>query len=102
MFSNVSSYEAVDLLLRDEYAGWSPAGARVLIEHLEQLEEDLGEPIEFDRVAFRCDYSEYSSLEEVASDYNLGDLPLDELEDHIRDNGGDVIEFDGGVIIRNF
>ena len=35
-------------------------------EHLEQIEEDCGTEIEFDRVALRCEYSEHESLQEWA------------------------------------
>lgn len=39
------------------------------MEHLEQLEEDCGMDIEFDRVALRCDWHEYRSAIEAAEDY---------------------------------
>lgn len=94
-----------------------------MIEYLEQVEEECGgEPIEFDRVAIRCDYSEHASLQDWAAGYfgtgesyaSLGieaewpdnaDTPEDEIDDKIRDYiiaHGHLIEFDGGVIVLSF
>jgi hypothetical protein len=56
----------MDLLLADECALWSPAGARLIMEHLDALSEDTGDPITFDRVAIRCEWSEFETIEEAA------------------------------------
>ena len=59
MKTTLNTSEAASLLMADENADWTRAGAYALIEHLEQLEEDCGiTEFEFDRVALRCDYSE--------------------------------------------
>jgi hypothetical protein len=109
----LSTSQAVDLLKADTSAKWSRAGAVALVEHLEQLEEDCGTEIEFDAVAIRCDYSEYDSALQAALDQgfepnpNLGeeaqsdeDKEADALS-WLRDET-EVIEFEGGVIIRSF
>lgn len=101
------------MLKADTNANWSQAGARALIEYLEQLEEDTGTEIEFDAVAIRCDYSEHESALQAANEYgyepnpNLGggeqsddDKEADALA-WLQDNT-QVIEFEGGVIIQNF
>jgi hypothetical protein len=44
-------------------------GKQALFEYLENLEEDIGEKIEFDMVAICCDYNEYSDAIEAASNY---------------------------------
>jgi hypothetical protein len=91
---------------------------------LEEYEESAGEELELDVVAIRCDFSEYTSQQEWASDYfadeaqaasALGlDLDMDgvtvtndeeEIEDAIRgyiQDHGSLIEFDGGVIVSSF
>ena len=81
---------------------FSGAGLSALFEYLEQLEDDIGEQIEFDVIGICCDYSEYESATEVASAYGQIEY-TDEAEalDYLRENT-DVIEFDGGVIIRNW
>ena len=69
MKETLSTLEIADRLFRDENASFTYAGAHALAEYLEQLEEDCGEEIEFDRVAIRCDFAEYESLVEWAEDY---------------------------------
>jgi hypothetical protein len=105
-------------LINDENANWSRAGAFALAEYLEELEESTGEEMEFDRVAIRCDFGEYASLEDFRSEFFADDKQareaigaeaggeddeeLDTLTaEYIRDRGT-LIEFDGGVIVSNF
>jgi hypothetical protein len=114
MYQTLSTSEAVDILTADQYAGWSAAGARALVEYLEQVEEEGGERIEIDPVAIRCDYSEYTSAVEAASDLSDweyrpdesgADYDEDEVEEHARQYLQDratVIVFDGGVIVQAF
>ena len=117
----LSTQQAVDLLRQDEYAGWSYNGATALVEHLETLEEDLGEEITFNCIDFRCDFSEYHSVRDWLTSYygsplkdaleSAGidhDLDVDDDDDidslvseYIRDRGT-LIEFDGGVIVSDF
>ena len=94
------------------------AGAFALVEYLEQVEEDCDTEIEFDRVALRCEYSEFGSLYQWADEYFSGDawmckcgldtdIDYEESEhgDHIRDyihDHGQLIEFDGGIIVSEF
>jgi hypothetical protein len=66
MYSNLSTAEAINLLMGDDNADWSRDGAEALIEYLEELESSDSKSIEFDRVAFRCEYSEYYSILEAA------------------------------------
>ena len=114
MKATLTTSQAVDLLKADSNAAWSRSGARALVEHLEQLEEDCGTEIEFDAVAIRCDYSEYGSALEAATDqgFDAGtdlDGSGDEDGEQREENAltwlqyrTDVIEFSGGVIIRSF
>lgn len=108
MYQNISINEAIVQLIGDEYAKWSRSGAEALIKYLEDLEDDIGNPIEFDRVALRCDFSEYKSVLEGAEDYDF--IPSDdEDEDEIEaaalkylEYRTTVIQFEGGVIIKQF
>ena len=115
MKETLNALEIADRLFRDENANWSYAGAKALAEYLEQLEEDTGEEMEFDRVSIRCDYAEWKSLQEWAADYFSGDWKeelgckesdcIDDwdnaIRDYIRDHGT-LIEFDGGIIVSSF
>jgi hypothetical protein len=99
---------AAELLKVDQYARWSRAGARALVEHLEQLEEDCGTEIEFDAVSIRCDYSEYDNALEAAKEQGF-EPDEDEDEDTKEASALDwlcdrteAITFGEGIIIRNF
>lgn len=91
-------------------------GKRALFDYLEELEDSTGEQMELDIIALCCEYTEYATADEAASEYfdyegmeydEDGDetLTADEveakalkyLEDHTT-----VITFDGGIIIANF
>lgn len=110
MIKTLCNSEAAEELFRDENANWSRAGAYALVEYLEQLEEDTGTPIEFDRVAIRCDFAEYSSPQEAAEEH--GWTPDSHIEEDGQECDADalqwlqdrtsVIEFEGGVIVSSF
>ena len=63
MINTISTSQAVTELLKDEYAQWSHEAATALVDWMEELEESTGEPIEFDPVALRCEFSEYTEAE---------------------------------------
>lgn len=113
MKNTLTTSEAVSLLMADVNASWTMAGAYALAEYFEQVEEDCGAEIEFDRVAIRCEYSEYESLQEWARCYFTDDQITDGYfgkddeghEENIRDfiqDHGQLIEFDGGIIVSEF
>ena len=61
---------------------FSYEGLEVLFDYLEQLSEDLGEPIEIDVVALCCEYYE-SSTEELIDSYDIEfDFENQDEEDH--------------------
>ena len=66
-------------LMDDEYATWSYDGAVAIYEYLEQISDDTGEPIEFCKVAIRCDFHEYKTIDEALEEYQVE--TLEELQD---------------------
>ena len=113
MKNTLNTSEAASLLMADDNAAWSMAGAYALIEYLEEYEEDCDTEIEFDRVALRWEYSETESLQEWARCYFTDDQLTDgyfskddeDHEENIRDyilDHGQLIEFDGGIIVSEF
>jgi hypothetical protein len=115
MKTTLTTSQIVNALGADKNANWSYQGASALAEYLEEIEGDTGEELELDVVAIRCDYSEHPSLHAWADDYfadwrNALSLPegmagAEEEEDAIREyirEHGDLIEFEGGVIVSNF
>lgn len=123
MKTTLTTYQAADILSNDENSSFTRAGAFALVEYLENIEDETGEEMQFDSVGIRCDWSEYADLMEwgkyhfanmmdAISKLNLnldgegrvanGDTEVDDkIRDFIRDNG-ELIEFDGGVIVSNF
>ena len=82
---------------REENFSYEGLGA--LFEYLEELEEDIGEPIELDVIALCCEYTEYSSFEELQENYPH----IEDLDDLM--NYTTVIEVgdeDEGLIIQDF
>ena len=112
----MTQYEIAHELLQDTNANWSRAGAFALAEYFEQIEMDTNEELDFDAVAIRCDFSEYESLQDWAHDYftdaveEMGFTQTEEIDDNdfnekIREYvqyHGQLIEFDGGVIVSQF
>jgi len=66
---------------------------RALCGWYEQYSASIGEDIEFDAIAIRCDWSEYSSIEEVRADYDWAE-DIDDLNGvtaKLEDEGIDVM-----------
>jgi hypothetical protein len=108
MKETLTTSQIADRLLQDDNAAWSYAGARAIAEHLEQLEEDTGADMDFDRVAIRCEFSEYATAREAADNYDWQpdeDADEDEAEKsalQFLQDRTTVIEFTGGIIIQDF
>ena len=104
MIITLSTSDIARNLLKDSNACWTWPGAFALAEYLQELEDSTGEQIEFDAVSIRCDWSEYPSAVEAHNDITSGhDLTEDEEEtalERMREIG-QVIVFNGGVIISN-
>ncbi len=108
----LTTNEIADILIKDEFADWSYNGALALAGWLEDVEDEP--ETEIDPVALRCDFDEYPSALEAALNYtsigeivnrrdgvdNLAETENSALE-YLREETL-VIEFDGGVIVRNF
>jgi hypothetical protein len=83
----MSVSDMVDSLVSDEYARWSHEGARVLAEYLDR---ECEAETEWDRVAIRCEWSEYESAREAACDlcdWSAADVEIsaDDLQYATRD-----------------
>ncbi len=104
MKQTLTTEQAADLLVADKDAGWSYAGAFALVEYMESIEDDTGEEIEFDRVALRCNFSEYESAREAAEE--CGFEPDEDADEEAAlkwlTDRTTVITFNGGVIVQQF
>ena len=98
-------------LLDDDNASWTRLGAYAIAEYFDELSEDMGEPIEWCRVAVRCDYSEYTLrdvLDNFGDSLNLywaeivkdlvsyGEFPVDDLVEQLQEHTGCVIHVEQG------
>lgn len=117
MHITLTTNEIAHHLINDDNAIWTRKGAFALAEYLQEIEESNGESMELDLVAIRCDFCEYESLEDFCEDYfgSMGGNGCDErvpefdntqdLGDWLRnyiEERSEIIDFDGGLIIRTF
>ena len=80
MKDTITESQFVDEMSKKDH-GFSYDGSKALFEHLTQYEEDCDQELDFDPVAFRCEYDEYENLKEVKENYQ--DIKnLDDLRDH--------------------
>ena len=49
-------------------------GLTVLYDHLIQYEENTDQELEFDPIAYCCEYTEFDSFEDVKKNYDVEDL----------------------------
>ena len=66
-------------LMDDEYATWTYDGAVAVYEYLMDMVDATDEPIEFDKVAIRCDFHEYKTIDEALEEYQVE--TLEDLQD---------------------
>ena len=98
MKETITKYQFIDWFRSsDNYRNnFSYDGLGALFDYIEELENDMGEDIEFDPIALCCEYSEYESFEELKDDYD--DIEsMDDLQDwttviNIPDSDGIIIQ----------
>ena len=56
-------------------------GKKALFDYLEELSEDIGEPIELDIIGICCDFTEYDNLEQFIDDYGYVIDDINSIED---------------------
>ena len=69
MYENVNFNQFNDWFEKQRPDNFSYEGRFALFNYLEELENDTGDKIEFDPIAFCCEYSEYENIEEYNKDY---------------------------------
>lgn len=105
--------------ITDEYAFWNwlrksgsyqnsftLEGARALQAYLDELSDDMSEDIEFDPIAWCCEFSEYDSLAEAWEQLGNGTEFVEgeelAIDDNIKlwlENNTTVIELDNGHVL---
>ena len=103
MKQTISSYQFADAFRSIRPDNFTYAGLNALFEYLEEYEDSCGHEIELDVISLCCEYSEHKSALDAVADYSFdidGETEQSALA-YLRDNT-QVIEFEGGIIIRNF
>ena len=101
MYDTVNFNQFNDWFIKDNSNyknNFSYEGRKALFDYLEELEDDTGDKIEFDPIAFCCEYSEYDNFKKVQENYD-GIENLEKLKDNTT-----VIEIEDSekLIIQNF
>jgi hypothetical protein len=117
MKTTVDEYEFKEAFRRIRPDNFTYKGLSAFFDSLEELESDMGEELELDVIGLCCDYSEYESLLGFAHEYFSNDVQGasecgfddddddDEKEQKIREyiqDNGQLIEFEGGIIVSAF
>ena len=96
IISNVSTYDfhnAFNAMRPDDF---SYDALEALYTYLDDLSDDIGEPLELDVIAICCDFAEYTTVAEALAAYSLESL--DDLYDNTL-----VLELaNGGLVIQQF
>ena len=77
-------------------------GANALQQYLEELSDDIGENIDFDPVAWCCEYSEYKNYASAYAELGDGTITDTEEQKQFIDDRTMTYEFDGGLIVQDF
>ena len=104
MYIRVTEYSFRDVFLSsDNYSeNFSYDGLTALYDYFEELEDDLGEPIEFDHIAIACEYSELT-IDELRDNYSINkDKDIDVIE-YLQERTQVIeIENSDSVIIQDY
>jgi len=83
-------------------------GLRVLFDHLDEYENDTGEQIELDVIAFCCEYA-HSTWDEIVDAYNIDVTDLrteedkrDAVREYLEENTFICGETDTGIVYAQF
>ena len=100
MKDTITQFQFCDWFQQNRPNNFTYEGSKALFHYLEDLEDSMGEEINFDPIALCCEYDEYDNLKECLKAYsNLGLKTIDDLRDYTQ-----VIEVDGldSIIIQAF
>jgi len=78
MKTSISEYEFCRWFEEQRPNNFSPRGREALYAMLTSYEDSTGQEIEFDPIAFCCEYTEYEDMEEFWLDYDRADYPDEE------------------------
>ena len=96
MKNTVSKSQFIDQFRLIRPDNFSYEGLEALFDYLSNLEIDTGEEIEFDPIAFCCDFTEYESLQQFQAVYDNTFETMEDIENQTTvipiENGGFIIQ----------
>jgi len=101
MKQNVTEYDFIDGFMKIRPDNFSRNGLQCLYDYLIELEDDIGEELEFDVIALCCDFSEYKDFKEIKEAYDVKGLTEYDVKEWL-DNNTIWIECDNSIIIQQF
>ena len=102
MKQTINEYQFIEGFRAMRPDQFSLPALRALFAYLEELENDIGEDIEFDVIAICCDYSELT-LEDINRDYSADADTLEKAADYFREHTTVIpVEDSETLIIQNF
>ena len=102
MKTTVTSYQFVEAFRAcGRESQFSRAALFALFEYLEEYENSTGEELELDPIGICCEWAEYSSAREAASEYGFEAEDDDEAEMWLG-RKTTVVQFDGGLVVQQF
>ena len=81
MKQTINQYNFTEAFRKIRPNNFSYEGLKALYDYLEGYEEDTGEELELDVIAFCCDFTEYKNLKEFQSDHSDEYKTIDDIED---------------------
>jgi len=78
MKRNIDMFQFASWFAEHRPNNFSPIGRLELYDMLKNYEDDTDEEIEFDPIAFCCEYIEYENMEEFWLDYDRQEYPDEE------------------------
>lgn len=101
IYRQLATSDITQALSNDEYASWHKnyEACKAIAEYFEDLAEDIGEAIELDTVAIRCEYSLMDDIADFNKQYDKECESLDDIREFTQ-----VIEIKGqeSFIIQEF
>lgn len=97
MKQHVSEYDFIDGFMKIRPDNFSRNGLQCLYNYFTELEDDIGQEIEFDVIAICCEFSEYKDLKEINEEYGKDFEDLEDLRDYTQ-----VIECNNSIIIQDY
>ena len=101
MKQTINEYQFIEGFRAIRPDQFSIPALRALFAYFEELENDIGEEIEYDVIAICCDYSELT-LKDINNDYSADADTLEKAADYFREYTTVIPVNDETIIIQNF